>query len=57
MHTTCTNCIHRYNREGCRLDFRFAAGAAGQAVDCTQDVYRCKDLYEENDDAVNDDND
>jgi hypothetical protein len=38
----CSKCEH-YRSQDCDLGFRWASGAAGQAVDDIHDVWRCRD--------------
>lgn len=42
----CSKCEH-CSRGSCDYDFRWAAGAAGQAVDDCEDVYFCQDFSED----------
>ena len=42
----CLKCGHYVKYRGCVYDFRWASGAAGQAVDEIRHVYRCRDYSE-----------
>ena len=53
----CLECEHRdtgFNRS-CSHNFRFASGAAGQAVDDIHDVYFCRDFSSREEDMYNSD--
>ena len=42
----CSKCEHCTKYKECAYDFRFASGAAGQAVDNIRHVYWCQDFSE-----------
>jgi hypothetical protein len=53
----CHKCEHYSKNKECSYSFRWASGAAGQAVDDIRDVYWCQDFSEISEDEYEKDND